>query len=235
MIEMKKITFSFMAIFVLGMSLVLLGYSMSSKSASTFGKAEYTIKQYKEVKKYRKIKTTYRFDKPVLKGTSAAIKDINTSLEEEYKKSLDSKQTLESTAKEVSKYTDKWKYPLYSTYKCKGTYNKKGIVSFRFEREWYAGGVHNMYHYGLSYDLKTGRKLQLDDVVSGSKTQIKAKIWKQYKKSYPQCPLTRRGTLKKKLSDWYFYLKGDKVVISAGAYAPWGGNGETTVSLPGAY
>lgn len=86
-----------------------------------------------------------------------------------------------------------------------------------------------------SLEEETGRKLQLDNVVSGSKTQIKEKIWKQYKKSYPQCPLTRRGTIKKKLSDWYFYLKGDKVVISAGAYAPWGGNGETTVSLPGAY
>ena len=154
-------------IFLLGIFFVLLGFGVSQKPVLAQQKAKYTIKRYKEVKKYKKIKTTYIFDKPILKGRSAAIKKINGSLEKEYQKSLDDKKRIQGTAREVSKYTAEWKYPLYTTHKCRVTYNQKGVVSFRYRSGWYAGGVNNTYHYGLSNDLKTGRKLRLSDVVSG--------------------------------------------------------------------
>lgn len=221
-------------IFILGMIIILMVSCMSEQTVLAQEKAKYTVKRYKEVKNYRKIKTIYIFDKPILEGRSAAIKKINKSLEKEYKKSLDSKETLQGTAKDVSKYTAKWKEPLYSTDKCKVTYNQRGIVSFRYYSEWYAGGVNNSYHYGLSYDLKTGRKLRLCDVVSGSTSQIKTKIWKQYKKKYPHL-LTKKGAMKIPLSHWYFYLKNGKVIISSGAYAPEGGNGERKITLQGKY
>lgn len=225
---------SLVRMFVLGILLILF-FSMSEKPVLAQQKARYTIKRYREVKEYSKIKTNYIFDKPILKGKSNAIKKINRSLEKEYKKSWDDKETIQDTAKEMSKYSSTRKIRLYTTDKCKVTYNGKGIISFCYYSEWYAGGVNNTYHYGLSYDLKTGRKLQLSDVVSGSKTQIKTKIWKQYNKEYPHGFSSKKGAMKIPLSDWYFYLKNGKVIISHGAYAPWGGNGETKISLQGNY
>lgn len=237
MIQMKKLLPAkrhIKKMLIMGTVLALLS-CISVKPVLAQEKVQYTVKRYKEVKKYRKIKTTYIFDKPILKGKSAAIKKINKSLGKEYQKSLDGKEKLQGTARDVSKYTAKWKGPLYSTDKCRGAYNQAGIVSFWYYSEWYAGGVYNAYHYGLSYNLKTGRKLRLCDVVSGSTAQIKTKIWKQYKKKYPQCPLTKKGAMKIPLSSWHFYLKKGNVIISSGSYAPWGGNGETKITLPGIY
>lgn len=220
--------------FIMGMVLALLS-GISVKCVSAQETASYTIKRHKEVKKYGKIKTKYISDQPVLKGNSAAIKKINKSLEKEYQKTLEDKEKIQGTARDIIKAKAERKVTLYSTHQCSGAYNQGGIVSFWYYMEWYAAGVHNAYHYGLSYDLKTGRKLRLRDVVSGSTDQIKTKIWKQYRQEYPQCPLTKKGAMKIPLSHWHFYLKNGNVMISYGSYAPWAGNGETEITLSGMY
>lgn len=217
-------------IVMLGVIAALVFSCIPAKSALAFERVEYTQKRYKEIKKFKKIKTIYIFDKPVLKGTSIAIQKINKSLEREYKKSLKEKNTLQETAKGISKYTAKWKTPLYCTNKCKVTYNQQGIICFQYDREWYAGGVHNGMHYGLSFDLNTGHKLQLQDVLSGSTAKIKKRIWRQYKKEYPYFH-QKKTIMKTPLSKWYFYLEQGNVIISSGAYAPGGGNGEMQITL----
>lgn len=222
---------SFARFITLGTLFILLGFSLSQKPVVAQQKADYTIKRYKEVKNYKTFKTTYIFDKPVLKGNSDAIKKINQSLEKAYQKSLDHKEAIKTGGIEMNKHGSKWTYPLYSTDKCKVTYNQNGIISFRYCSEWYAGGVHNGYHYGLSYNLKTGKKLQLSDVISGSVAQIKTKISEKFSKKNAN----KKSILKTPLSDWFFYLKNGKVIISTGAYTPWCGNGETRIRLKGTY
>lgn len=50
------------------------------------------------------------------------------------------------------------------------TYNRNGYICFRFISKWYAGGVGETREYGLTYRLKDGKKLGVQDVVAGKKS-----------------------------------------------------------------
>lgn len=221
-----------------GILFLLTCACLPARPAKAAEKAVYTIKKHKTVKYYaiknkkKKLKVTYRFDQPVLKGNSPAVAKINKSLRKKYKKSWRDRDKVFSTAEGMVRQGYGYAYPFYSTDTCKVTYNKGGIVCFKYHREWYAGGTGNVYNYGYSYDLHTGKLLTLKDVISGSASRIKEKIWQKYKK---YCPDDRNAILKSRLSDWYFYLKDGDVIVSSGSYLPGGGKGEMPVTLPGAY
>lgn len=96
-----------------------------------------------------------------------------------------------------------------------------------------------MYHYGASYSLKTGKKLELTDVIAGSEAQIRsmiadkyyAKLGNFYASRYElQNELSSRSS-----SSLYFYLKNGKVYVSCGSNGPPGGNGEVLISPKGNY
>ena len=54
-------------------------------------------------------------------------------------------------------------------YDCEVLLRQFGYISFRFASEWYAGGVGESREYGLTYRLKDGKKLAVQDVASGKK------------------------------------------------------------------
>lgn len=216
-----------------------VGLTAGAAGKTTKQKAVFSYKTYSDTYTNSKgnVTAVYKFVLPQLKGNSSIVKKINTSLKKEYKKSLQNKANLISYAKATTNRTYKEQYFFNTT--CKATYNKKGYVSFRFKMDWYAGGVHNMYHYGATYSLKTGKKLALTDVVSGSKSQIRRAIADKYYAKlgsrYASQSRMRSAINKMKWSELYFYLKSGKVYISCGSYAPLGGNGEVLVALNGKY
>lgn len=230
-----------LAIFVcMALFVSAMGLTAGAAGKTTKQKAVFSYKTYQDTYKNNAANVTavYKFVLPQLKGSSAAVKKINKSLNKVYKDSLQQKTLLMDYAKNRTAYTQyQDKYFFKTT--CKATYNKKGYVSFRFKADWYAGGVHNMYHYGANYSLKTGKKLALTDVVSGGRSQIKKAIADKYYNKlgsrYASRSQMRSAINKRKWSELYFYLKNGKVYVSCGAYAPLGGNGEVTVALKGKY
>ncbi|MGN0354087.1 MAG: PdaC/SigV domain-containing protein [Muricoprocola sp.] len=209
-------------------------------SVQATDKATYTIKKYKTEKTYGRVTGKFEFQLPQLSGTSAAVKKINKDLKKEYKKALESKENILEYAKNMGK-TSTSKNVLFSTTTCKVTYNKKGIVSFCFTQDWFAGGVHNLCHEGCSYDLKTGKKLKLTDVIKNAYTDLDVKYaitdayYKKLGNSFTYSEIFQSVSSKYSYNSIGFYLKNGKVIVSTGAYGPVVGNGELPVKLSGRY
>lgn len=223
---------------LLFMTMMLAVSANVSAAATTKKKAAYTMKRYSEVFAGKNVVGTYSFELPQLSGSSSVVRKINSSLKKVYKQDLTNRNSLKYYTEGGSYYKDS-KY--FSKTACKVTYNKKGVVSFCFSYDWYAGGVHNAAHYGASYSLKTGKKLGLKDVLSGVKTNTQAKkkvadaYYKKLGSGYSTLKQMRSSISSRNIKDIYFYLKGGKVIVSTGAYAPRGGNGEVAVKLKGKY
>ena len=158
-----------------------------------------------------------------------------------YKNSMPSRNALKRYTENrntQATYSDRYYYKTT----CKATYNKHGIVSFCFQMEWYAGGVFNSKHYGATYNLKTGKKLALYDVISETRSDVKEKIASKMARKYATgySPYYTYADTKQKIktmkwSSFGFYLKNKKVIVSTGSYGPLGGNGEVPFKFKGNY
>ena len=230
---MKKKTHMFRHLFLfclLAMA-VAFGNPTGHTTVSAAKKASYKIINKKETKKRNKLKAKYLYQLPQLKGKSAAVKKINQSLQEEYEGTLDSKEELFDFF-ENAEYSSSYKATFFDTHKCKVTYNQNGYICFKFTSEWYAGGVYNGWEYGLTYRLKDGKKMEIQDVLSGSDYKIKKKIASTYAKKIASAGY--EPIMRKDCSDFQFYIKpGKKVVVCFGPYQPMGGNGRSSIKLKG--
>ena len=95
-----------------------------------------------------------------------------------------------------------------------------------------AGGVHNGWEYGLTYRLKDGKKLEIQDFVSGDDYTIKQKIASAYSQKVSSAGYS--PIMQKDCSEFQFYIKSaNKVVVCFGPYQPMGGNGHTSVTIKG--
>lgn len=166
---------------------------------------------------------------PQIKGNSSAIQKINKSLIQDYKSTFQYKKNLFNYFEELKNSSYK---NIYYTNKCSVTYNRNGYICFRFISKWYAGGVGETREYGLTYRLKDGKKLGVQDVVAGKKSDVKKNIATTYSKK-----ITKYGyssIMKMKYSDIQFYIKpGKKVFVCFGPYIPGGGHGHVSIELKG--
>ena len=164
----------------------------------------------------------YLYQLPQLKGNSAAIKKINKSLRADYKRTFGNKRSLfeyfEMDKHNPSRQSYGSKY--YATVTCEPVYNRKGYISFKFVSKWYAGGVANYHEYGLTYRLRDGKKLGIQDVIAGNRNTVKQRIASTYARK-----VSYRGyepIMQMKYSKFQFYIKpGKKVVVCFGPYQPW--------------
>lgn len=181
------------------------------------------------------ITAKYRYDLPQLSGNSSAIEKINKSLEKGYTKSLTDKERLLEYAK--SGYVLDNNDTYFSTTTCNITYNQNNYISFCFKHKWYAGGTSNIWTDGISFDLKTGNKLKITDVISGDKNTVKNKIINKYLKvtGFGDNTDVIYELDRTKISQFQFYLKNRKVILCFGPYAPGYGNGHFEFSLSGNY
>lgn len=166
------------------------------------------------------------YEKLVLDGKTEAIKKINKSIKKDCTKNFrEYKHRVFSYAKDYIALNDQYYYQVY----CNVTYNDNDVISLKMTWYWYAGGVSNSSSYGLTYDLKTGDKLELTDVVEGSSSKIKNKIVKATEKYINTINedgwwsdndiQTALDQIKSyDLNDFEFFLKGKKVYICYDQY-----------------
>ena len=195
----------------------------------------YLTIDYSESCKTGKIKGKYTYTMPALQGTSKVVKKINKALKAGYTESQKDKEKLWNYVKDNSKDDAMNRDVVYElTSTCKVRYNQKGYISFSYDHYWFAGGVSNIWTDGMTFDLKTGRKLSVSDVVSGSNTKIRKKILAKYEKKNGELGTLGQDEILKdtKMKDFQFYLNKDgNVVVCFGPYQPGGGNGESTITL----
>lgn len=207
---------------------------------STADKYPYTIQKYTQnYGKGKRVTGKYEYQLPQLKGKTKAIKKINKALKKGYQASLKDKKNLAgyvNTSNQNSYITYKDAY-VFTTV-CKATYRKKGYISFSFHHEWYAGGVHNGWTDGMTFYIKTGKKVNVANVISGNAKTVKKKIINEYFKKFPgqnANAYARQELNNTKISNFQFYLENGNVIVDFGPYQPGGGNGETKIVLKGNY
>ena len=150
----------------------------------------------------------------------------------DYKKTLESKKNLFEYFERDKYSTSRQNYgdQYYSTVTCKPTFNRNGYISFKYSSHWYVGGVSNIWDYGLTYCLRDGKKMGIQDVFAGSESSVKQRIASTYAKK-----ISYRGydpIMKMKYSDFQFYIKpNQKVVVCFGPYQPMGGNGKSAITM----
>ncbi|MDE7310705.1 MAG: DUF4163 domain-containing protein [Eubacterium sp.] len=184
-----------------------VGYTMKTEKA-----------EYKDSS--GRVRGIVSFEYPQFEGTSKGIQAVNQKIvkqKEKFMNSDDAKSIKQST--EWAVQNDRF-YDEYEQYFCQRfcnvTYNKNGIVSLSMLREWYGGGVHNSSVYGLNYNLNTGKKLTVRDVISGN---VKKKIEKALKKQMPEAGISYDPSeVVRNRKDYQFYLKDGMVYICFDSY-----------------
>lgn len=232
--KIKKSIFKSVLTVCLILGLGFITQKIGVVSVEAASKVSYTVTNKEETRTYRNMSAQYLYQLPQLKGNSAAIKKINKSLQADYKKTFASKASLfeyfegDKYSDSRQQYGDKY----YSRVKCRIAFNRNGYVSFKYSAEWYAGGVSNVWDYGLTYRLKDGKKMGIQDVLAGSRSSAKQRIASAYASK-----ISYRGyeaIIKMKYSEFNFYIKpNQKVVICFGPYQPMGGNGKSAITMKG--
>lgn len=213
-------------------TVVFAGNIAECSMVEAASKVSYKITNKKQVKQCKKVSAKYIYQLPQIKGNSATIKKINKSLVEDYKSTWQYRKNLFNYYEGFKKISPYRKREIYYTNKCSVTYNQNGYICFKFISEWCAGGIGETWEYGLTYRLKDGKKLGIQDVVAGKRSNVKKTIASTYSKKiykYGYSPI-----MKMKYSDFHFYIKpGKKVCVCFGPYQPMGGHGCSTIVLKG--
>ncbi|MCD8336853.1 MAG: DUF4163 domain-containing protein [Lachnospiraceae bacterium] len=189
--------------------------SLTAKTGvSAASSAKYTTKTKNLSKTYGSVTANVYYKRVVLKGKSDIVSKINKSIKADMNEFLssDSVDTLYSCAKSAN--SAGWKDTYYYTATSKVTYNGSGIISIQVTTMWYAGGVSNIDRYGLTYDLKTGKKLNLVNVCSGNSTKVKTRVLNKIRKdsSSSQLNWTVLNAYPVKKMDFYINKNGNAVV-----------------------
>ena len=106
------------------------------------------------------------------------MKKINKAIQKDCKTFLKGSDSLVSYAK-MDKKTKKYADTYVNTAVSKVSYNNKGIISIVVSTEWYAGGVGNEDTYGMTFDLKTGKKITLDKVCADKTSKVASTLKKK--------------------------------------------------------
>lgn len=148
----------------------------TSPKAEASSTAKYYFKQYKTVKKYKRVKGIFSYQLPQLKGKSTVVKKINKSLRKNY-------TAEQKTKKKVFKFA-KWDSKRINTnltyddiVKTRVTYNKNSVISFRYDQALNPAGSGTFLIGSWTYSLKTGKKLTVFDVAEGDKSSVGAQLY----------------------------------------------------------
>lgn len=193
-------------------ALAATGMMLSFTTPVHAAKAKYKIITHKRTKSYPHSKIRFYFQQPVLQGKSAAVKKINKSLANDYKKDLKFYKGLYKMAKSMSDFY----HANPDLFQIKDTvgahvYNGKKYFSVGYNRI-YDVPTHSIQKTAeaRTYSLKTGKKLKLTDLIKGSKKTVAKKIYtaqnketKSDLKSYMPNP-----------NQMQFIVKGNKIYIT---------------------
>ena len=207
-------------------------------------KAKFSYTTVDRTKEYPKVTAHVYFKYPKLKGSGKAVKRINKMLKKEAGKFVNSREAngLYSSA-EAGSAIETQHINFYCTQSGKVTYNKNNLISIRYANEWYAGGVSNFNWYGDTFNIRTGKRMKITQVVSkkyGKTSKLKNAIYNRLANQYGSGVADNfRETYNtsKKIKNAHFYMnKKGKVVVCFETYEINDGiAGCLTVTLPSRY
>ena len=231
---------------IVGLACVIPGPQAEAKSKVSYTYTTKT-KKYKASDGTVVFKVSYKGVK--FKGSSAAVKKMNKTIEKDRTQFFKNAKSYVSTAQDSY---DSWKkysssstkfYVSSMSVKSSVTFNKKGIVSIKQRyNDYFSGAVHGFYYtYGQTFKISTGKKLTLNQVIKGSNTSDKKKLVAAFKKMDRKNPDLywdyALDTVKNtKLKKAKFYLSSKNAVV---CYEPYSlsffAAGETYIKIPHAY
>lgn len=154
------------------------------------------------------------YDKLVIKNSCEAAEKINADAEAKCNEFF-SEASEEYIKESVEKYftpTDGSGH-LYSTEDGEVTYNEAGIISVKNTSNWCMGGVGNRNFSGYTYDLHTGKLLEITDLLQGEEQDIletiKSLFWDAVVEYYTYDGLFNTaldGVENKQLCDYKFFV-----------------------------
>lgn len=223
---------------------------ISNYKVSVASSAKYDMEKEKETyKDGDTVRGVVYYQYPQLKGKSSAVTKINKVLKsaaDDFMASENANSIEDYVSGAIDSdgfYSDTEQY--YYKTSCKVTYNKKNVISIHMKEMWYAGGVYNQKDYGYTFDLKTGKKLSVVNVISGNASTVKSKIVKAETKylknllgtsdldeNYPNViPILKNY----KLANYNYYLTPAKAHICFQSYELELGNGWNVFSVVSKY
>lgn len=192
-------------------ALAATGMMLSFTTPVHAAKAKYKIVTHKQTKYYPHSKIRFYFQQPVLQGKSAAVKKINKSLANDYKKDLKFYKGLYKMAKSMSDFYHA-NPDLFQIKDIVGAhvYNGKKYFSVGYHRIDVAYQAAHEWAEAGTYSLKTGKKLKVTDLIKGSKKTVVKKIYKAQNKDN-KSTLKGRSLNPNKME---FIVKGNKIYIT---------------------
>lgn len=120
------------------------------------------------------------FDKLVIEDSNPAAKIINADMEQKTSEFFSESKTQEITEYYNNIYDSQYNQAFLNTAEGEVSYNSNGIISVSYVQDWFMGGVHNRNYDGFTYDLNTGGRLSLADLLSGSEAEVLTSVQNVY-------------------------------------------------------
>lgn len=188
-----------------------------TQKVETIDSAEYKLERIDESMKDENgnIGVSWFFDKLVIDDSNPAAKIINADMEQKTSEFFSESKTQEITEYFNNIYDSEYNQAFLNTAEGEVSYNANGIISVNYMYKWFMGGVFNGNYDGFTYDLNTGGRLFLADLLSGSEAEILAKVqnvyWDAIVEHYSSGDLFEeaRATFEAKSLDDYKFFVGD--------------------------
>jgi hypothetical protein len=99
-------------------------------------------------------------------------------------------------------------------------YNKDGIISIAESIYYFTGGAHpSLAQSSKTYDLKTGKELNITDILNISKEEVKQLVIEKFNEKINEAPeMYFEGELEKNADNVEFYLAEGKLVLYFNEY-----------------
>ncbi len=117
------------------------------------------------------------FELPVLQEDTKAVKKINQNLVERYEEGVEEYEEWKEDFKEAGGPKG---YYCWDTYL---SYNHGGIINFGVYEEVWAGGVIDRRTFSFTYDLNTGKRLNLADILGIDEEELQEALLKGFQQS----------------------------------------------------
>ncbi len=199
------------------MCVLAVAVSMSSVTGVSAKTVKYKTKTVKKSTTYMSLDYTNL----VVKGKSKVAKAVNRDMKK-------SNKAILKDYKESKKVYGTGEYGTGSFYSCsrKVTSNKGKYFSILEDNmEYSAGGAHPIsWFVGYNYNIKTGKKVYITDVLKMDlgtvKNKMKTKLQKFFKKNHIELTSIYQETTfdDYKEEDFKFYIKGKKVHVVFSPY-----------------
>lgn len=183
-------------------------------------------------KTYGKIRVESYYEKILLKGNTKAIKNINQTLRKIYN------QWDKSMKLNVAGIVDYAKMDAYRDYPdtyfdrvyADVSYNGNSAICIKFSSETCLGGVNNTDVWGMTFSLKTGKQLRLDQVCVSKPSKAAAALKKKILNEDKWADVSKVTV--KNMKNMSFYLEpGQKAVVCFGPYELGSGGWARTYTL----